>query len=692
MKSNDATVVMKDAEAIEIFQYFKKNAAKKSKALDFEPGRGGRIQNRLIIELPHELEPKQRVELVKEFCEKSFKDLKTPKGPKSVPYWAVIHAPDIHNDPRNSHVHIVFSERPTEKITVDGKTMWDFEYKIRERDNAKHYRERKPYVQERVRQFQNRAWPKKARDLFAKIATEHLKNAGQKKILDPRSYKDMGLEVEKRSRISAKEYLDEKKGVETVGGEKALKVQWDRLIADLEQRTAPKINKPMDLKFQYEIRRWKSSVPSISEALVDVHNVWRSSIKMMAGWDADAAAVGIVVEKVRSRLDPPLKTKRRIDPRIERFLKLFITAQAATGRRFRAAKERTKAACERYLTEVSQAQTPTEARTTSKFVLNDIKIKSPDKLALINRFIGIINKTVEVAKYGDLQKLHEEIVAITKDAVEKKRSEQTQRPIETRVRQAMKEQMSALDTIIAETRQTLERMREAKKPTTNSYEDEINRAEFKIDTARQNEPIFARTVPQTHSPETTNISKERPREPILSGEPRTNPSAQQGAAKTVTTTTGINQQKPEVTTGDVNAARTSAFPSAPGQTTHGIERRVDRPSDDARSLFDLAQELAIDGKAGAKAERRGDPTANERTKNNNTEQFGRTAESQDGLRATLPAEAQPVTESDKKDYNKTAGQNSEPAPEKAPKKKRRKLTREEQQRRQRILGNKGKGR
>lgn len=46
-----------------------------------------------------------------------------------LPHWCVIHAPDHHNDPRNSHMHVVFAERPAVRMTHQemGIECWDFE-------------------------------------------------------------------------------------------------------------------------------------------------------------------------------------------------------------------------------------------------------------------------------------------------------------------------------------------------------------------------------------------------------------------------------------------------------------------------------------------------------------------------------------------------------------------------------------
>ncbi len=74
----------------------------------FKLSNGGRTQTRLVIELPHEMTPIQRLELAQEFASRYEKD--------GLKYWAVIHAPDKHNDDRNYHLHINLYDRPCDQI------------------------------------------------------------------------------------------------------------------------------------------------------------------------------------------------------------------------------------------------------------------------------------------------------------------------------------------------------------------------------------------------------------------------------------------------------------------------------------------------------------------------------------------------------------------------------------------------
>ena len=116
--------------------------------IEIEPGRGGRVQNRIIAELPWELEGRERVEIVRNFTNKLAE--------KGLPFWAVIHAPDHNNDQRNFHVHIIYYDRPAGRMR-DPKNpaapeVWDFEIedeKVYKSRNRKKYR---PFQQDKLRE------------------------------------------------------------------------------------------------------------------------------------------------------------------------------------------------------------------------------------------------------------------------------------------------------------------------------------------------------------------------------------------------------------------------------------------------------------------------------------------------------------------------------------------------------------
>jgi hypothetical protein len=78
--------------------------------------RGGRVQCRLVIELPHELTGEQRLRILEAFARR-FEE-------RGLPHYGVIHKPDENNDDRNYHAHFAYYDRPSRKL-ANGQ--WDFE-------------------------------------------------------------------------------------------------------------------------------------------------------------------------------------------------------------------------------------------------------------------------------------------------------------------------------------------------------------------------------------------------------------------------------------------------------------------------------------------------------------------------------------------------------------------------------------
>ena len=113
-------------------------------AEEHEPHPGARIQNRLIVELPHQSTAAARLEILQQFT-KFFED-------RSLPYHAAIHAPGKKNDDRNFHAHIVFTERPAKKIPhpETGETTWDFAIALTTTDQHRNTRTKHPFRQTRL--------------------------------------------------------------------------------------------------------------------------------------------------------------------------------------------------------------------------------------------------------------------------------------------------------------------------------------------------------------------------------------------------------------------------------------------------------------------------------------------------------------------------------------------------------------
>lgn len=67
-----------------------------------------KIQYRIVWNLPHDLDARQRHDMVESFCERTF-------GRAGLPWVAAIHVPDERGNQKNYHAHICFSTRPCER-------------------------------------------------------------------------------------------------------------------------------------------------------------------------------------------------------------------------------------------------------------------------------------------------------------------------------------------------------------------------------------------------------------------------------------------------------------------------------------------------------------------------------------------------------------------------------------------------
>ena len=156
---------------------------------------GARVQNRLIVELPHEATPQARFEIVKEFCGEMER--------RGLPYWAALHAPGKDNDSRNFHAHIVFSERPATRMVdeEDGVEKWDFAVTRTKVKASRNVVTQHPYRQNRHPDFRRKDVIGSLRKSFAETTNRVLARApatgrdGKPVVYDARSYKDMGLDT-----------------------------------------------------------------------------------------------------------------------------------------------------------------------------------------------------------------------------------------------------------------------------------------------------------------------------------------------------------------------------------------------------------------------------------------------------------------------------------------------------------------
>jgi hypothetical protein len=171
----------------------------------------GRVQCRLIFNLPGELDGAGRQALVRDFCEEAF-------AARNLPYWVAFHVPagsDQEKAEDNHHCHAVYYERQARRLE-SGE--WDFAVAETYRTGSGNKRVRRPLKQNKHPDTNDRSWIGNLRHLFAAVANHHLRLHGHEPKYDARSYKARGLNKKPSRHLSLHTMAVEKRGVDTMGG------------------------------------------------------------------------------------------------------------------------------------------------------------------------------------------------------------------------------------------------------------------------------------------------------------------------------------------------------------------------------------------------------------------------------------------------------------------------------------------
>lgn len=215
-------------------------------ALQFRSGRGGTVQHRFVIELPHELTAAERASLTEKFCAHLGALEEGENGiTRGMMYTAVIHAPDAHNDARNYHLHIIAHDRPARFLEQYGQ--WDFE--IQEAfEHRWQIRVRHPFRQNKLTiasQWIGKSGSTESgknfipvlRRKFAELANEALAAAGLEKRYDHRSYKAMGIDRTPTEHLGTRAAALEAAGVETTIGSLNAAIIWSDAQRQVRQQS-----------------------------------------------------------------------------------------------------------------------------------------------------------------------------------------------------------------------------------------------------------------------------------------------------------------------------------------------------------------------------------------------------------------------------------------------------------------------
>ncbi|WCL55583.1 MobA/MobL family protein [Gimibacter soli] len=191
---------------------------------DIERRGDGRLQTRIIAELPYESEigPWGRREIARKFAV-WFEEL-------GLPHVIVVHRPDDHGDQRNYHLHVVFHDRSIS--IVDGDLWWE------NRKDPRFYAGKKsngPVVE--------------LRRLYADLCNEQFAWAGLPRRFDPASYKELGIEAHPAKHLGKDASALERSGQRTASGDQNFHIALERsynLARDAYVGRRSKIHKALE--------------------------------------------------------------------------------------------------------------------------------------------------------------------------------------------------------------------------------------------------------------------------------------------------------------------------------------------------------------------------------------------------------------------------------------------------------------
>lgn len=298
----------------------------------FTDGRGGRTQYRIIGELPHEISEQERSSILKEFS-KEFEERK-------LPYVAVMHAPDHTNNDKNWHFHLVYYDRPCDRITeeqvianakrrndagevkavkpnMDHVGQWDFSIsEVYLRPGRYEKRQNYPYAQEKLKEAaQDRNWIPKLRTRLAEITNDHLERAGINRRLDARTYEEMGIHVDPQEHLGTKMANLEAMGIATATGTRNEDRQWNATMEKIDRGFAMQ-RKMVDQEAErLRNKLARSKLPDADRVGVERNIVrWHQHRNEAEEFSVISEKVGEHLERTKSRAEKVLHaTKKHLD-------------------------------------------------------------------------------------------------------------------------------------------------------------------------------------------------------------------------------------------------------------------------------------------------------------------------------------------------------------------------------------------
>lgn len=280
----------------------------------FHDGRGGRVQYRIVGELPSELSIAGRMRALRKFVQR-FEVLK-------MPFNLAVHAPDHGNSEHQWHFHLDYYDRPCWRLTAEeveakrlqgykpvgaGVGEWSFAAKFRR--NGKTSR---PFREGKVEERRARDWIERLRERLAFVTNEELKREGQHPRYDPRSYDQMGIKAEPGEHLGTKLSAAEGKGDVSKRSVSNEAKQWAAIQQQLEhQRDAG--NLQITAATAFRTRRLEnadladSERKALAEKIHELDNLERSVIDI----DHDTATAQHLTARACSRASKVQQVNQR---------------------------------------------------------------------------------------------------------------------------------------------------------------------------------------------------------------------------------------------------------------------------------------------------------------------------------------------------------------------------------------------
>jgi len=188
-------------------------------------GAGGRVQSRLIADLPYEEEvgPEGRQEILSRLGE-IFSEA-------GLPWHGVVHHPEKHSDPRNYHLHLLYHSRPVSHWT-------DLDEPV--------------FHPSKNRVIHDKNWIRTLRHRYADIVNQVYEQAGLSRRWDPRSYREMGVAKLPGSHLGSAAMGLERKGVVTSAGAEAARRE---IASELMELRNQRIGRGQYLRARLEAAR-----------------------------------------------------------------------------------------------------------------------------------------------------------------------------------------------------------------------------------------------------------------------------------------------------------------------------------------------------------------------------------------------------------------------------------------------------